>query len=178
MLRTGKSHSATRAQRHREFSCDSSCFWTSKGNSHSACLARQTECTYPPWAESIQARMSQEIIKMGIKDCLKGSGCLAVRLNYLFPAQVLVFEHKLTRYCSHLNLRISQLLTQNLVCCSLRRLQTVHSLAGLWSVYKRAEKLQFCCSSASSRRYSLHIMVIPPILRNHLWKKIWGEKVT
>lgn len=178
MLRTGKIHSDTRAQRHAELSCDSSCFWTSKGNSHSECFARQAEYTHPPWAESIQAQMSQEIINMGIKDCLKDSGCLEVRLNYLFPVPVLVsFGHKLACCCFHLNLRISQLLTLNLFCCSLWRLLTVHSLAGLWSVYKRAEKLQFSSSSASSRRYSLHIMVIPLILRNHPWKKIWGEEV-
>lgn len=129
-------------------------------------------------SQSIQAWMSQEIINMGIKDCLKDCGCLEVRLNYLFPVPVLVsFGHKLACCCFHLNLRISQLLTLNLFCCSLWRLLTVHSLAGLWSVYKRAEKLQFSSSSASSRRYSLHIMVIPLILRNHLWKKIWGEEV-
>lgn len=169
MLRTGKSNSVTRAQRHPEFSCDSSCFWTSKGNSHSGCFARQTECRHPPLTESIQAQMNQEIINMGIKDCPKDSGSLEVRLNYLFPVPVLVsFGHKLTRCCFHLNLSISQLLTQNLLCCSLWRLLTVHSLAGLGSVYKRAEKLQFSSSSASSRRYSLHIMVIPLILRNHL----------
>lgn len=141
-------------------------------------FARQTEWTHPPWAESIQAQMSEEIINMGVKDCLKDSGCLEVRLNYLFPVPVLVsFGHKLPRFCFHLNLRISQLLTHNLLCCSLWKLLTVHSLAGLWSVYKRAEKLQFSSSSASSRRYSLPIMVIPLILRNHLQKKMWGEKV-